>query len=611
MRYLSSLQTKLSDHSYNGQQMTSCISVRLVYYVAISALLYWLVDADNVTFYKGEAETQNKPCLSPWLYFNPDTNECECYEHITCKENNCTIPIGHCMTYDESAQTLSYASCPFLLNDELMMTLPWNVSELNEYMCASHNREGRVCSECIEGFGPSLTSLGYECQNCSGNWQGLSLFFLLEFGPITVFYVIVLVFQISFTSAPVTGFVMYSQIIMFELILRDGPQMRYMMAEGSSFSTFIQVIATFFGIWNLDFFWYIIPPFCVSSKFKLIDLLFIHQICAFYPFFLILVTWICIELHGHNFRPLVWLWSPFHKCTVNLRRSLDAKNDIVDVFSSIFLLSCSKLVYQAITILSCHKISITNTSSDNIVSVITVAEDLSISCYSAKHLAYSVVILIFDGIFVLFPVLVLILYPTKLCRRCLSTCKLGGRFQTTLFTFVETFHSCYRDGLDGRRDMRSFSGIHFLLRFYCFVGWRFFLIFKITNRGSFFKVIGLVAVSILVAYVKPYKKTYMNIIDILLLSYTALFYFINAEGKIFTSKFGVINLVYLLLPMLTFLVVIGVWFAMFLYQKVSHKFTNRSISRRSECADNATSDAQESLLRHKGVQYSSYGTSYP
>ena len=39
------------------------------------------------------------------------------------------------------------------------ISLPDNVSELNDYMCGPMNRKGFVCSECIEGFGPSFTSL--------------------------------------------------------------------------------------------------------------------------------------------------------------------------------------------------------------------------------------------------------------------------------------------------------------------------------------------------------------------------------------------------------------------------------------------------------------------
>ena len=67
-----------------------------------------------------------------------------------------------------------------------------------------------------------------------------------------------------------------------------------------------------------------------------------------YTFLLILLTWLCVELHGCNFRPIVCLWRPFHGCFVRLRRSWNTKSDLIDVFASFFLLSCFKILYQIV-----------------------------------------------------------------------------------------------------------------------------------------------------------------------------------------------------------------------------------------------------------------------
>ena len=80
-------------------------------------------------------------------------------------------------------------------------------------MCGPLNRKGLVCSECANGFGPSVTSFGYKCANCTDARYGVPLFQLLEFFPITVFYLIILVFQISVTSSPMPCFIMYAQLI--------------------------------------------------------------------------------------------------------------------------------------------------------------------------------------------------------------------------------------------------------------------------------------------------------------------------------------------------------------------------------------------------------------
>jgi hypothetical protein len=65
-------------------------------------------------------------------------------------------------------------------------------------------------------------------------------------------------------------------------------------------------------------------------------------------------------------------------------------------------------------------------------------------------------------IFNFLPALLLVFYPIGAFRKCLSKCKLEI-LSFTLFT--EKFYGCYRDGLDGGRDMRSFAGFYFLLRF--------------------------------------------------------------------------------------------------------------------------------------------------
>ena len=59
-----------------------------------------------------------------------------------------------------------------------------------------------------------------------------------------------------------------------------------------------------------------------------------------------------MELHGRNFRLLVLLWRPFHRCFVRLKKGWDTRRDIIDVFATFLYLTYSKLTYQAVQILS-------------------------------------------------------------------------------------------------------------------------------------------------------------------------------------------------------------------------------------------------------------------
>ena len=59
------------------------------------------------------------------------------------------------------------------------------------------------------------------------------------------------------------------------------------------------------------------------------------------------------------------------------------------------------------------------------------------------------------------PPLLLVFYPCRAFRSCLSKCHFDF---IAVQVFIDKVYSCYRNGLDGGRDMRSFSGLYFLLR---------------------------------------------------------------------------------------------------------------------------------------------------
>ena len=168
----------------------------------------------------------------PWFFFNSKTNRCQCYddtqappkEAIQCTEDGALMRIGYCMTFTTYNQTFIVA-CPFFqyqfynVTESLYIKPPDNLIELNEYMCGPLKRKDLLCRECIEGFGPSLTSYHYECSNCTGVWYGVPLYLVLELVPVTIFYLIILTFQIKVTSAPMTCFIMYSQLVVYNILI--------------------------------------------------------------------------------------------------------------------------------------------------------------------------------------------------------------------------------------------------------------------------------------------------------------------------------------------------------------------------------------------------------
>ena len=127
-------------------------------------------------------------------------------------------------------------------------------------MCRPLNRKGRVCSECMDGYGPAVMSVGFDiqCVNCTDTWYGVPLFLFLEFYPITVFYFIILILQINITSGSITCYIMCSQLLIIandRIIAGDIYDITDIFLTASTNSKlFNKILLTVYDIWNLRFF---------------------------------------------------------------------------------------------------------------------------------------------------------------------------------------------------------------------------------------------------------------------------------------------------------------------------------------------------------------------
>ena len=441
---------------------------------------------------------------------------------IQYSQNGPTLPYGHCVTYSEDTNLLSMSSCRYFEPENYNVTssqhnilLPRNLSQLNDYMCGPMNRKGLVCSECADGFGSSVTSFGYKCANCTDAWYGVPLFLFLEFVPITVFYVLVLTFQISITSPPMPCLIMYSQLIVIAFDSTSFVISRDMTLD-------LKIVLTLYCLFNLDFCRYdLLPPFCVSSRLKSIHTFFLGYISAFYPILLICLTWVCVELHGRNFRPLVWLWRPFHRCFVHLRRGWDTKSDIIDVFTTFFFLSYTKIIYQTLLLLSNEFVRQRDEFGRTSI-IYRSAIDVSIDYRGVYYLSFAIPTGIIASIFFFLPPLLLILFSIKAFRLCLLKCHLNF---IAMQIFIDKVHSCYRNGLDGDRDMRSFSGLYFFLRAAVYLTSSFSHLLtsyniSIDRRFAVGTLFFLITLTIAIA--RPYRKAYMNYLDTAILFHLAI-----------------------------------------------------------------------------------------
>ena len=212
--------------------------------------------------------------------------------------------------------------------------------------------------------------------------------------------------------------------------------------------------------------------------------------------------------------------------------------------------------------------------------------DPRVSCGSSNYLLFAIPACLLLMITFL-PVLLLILYPFKPFRVCLAKCRLD---LIGISIFVEKFHCCYRDGTDGGRDMRSFSGLYFLLRYLVCLT----LVSDIPQLTTFFSLTPsflFVVSAVLIALVKPYKKTYMNVLNTVLLLLLASVIQLSSQSDtlveyievlVISSIPGLIHWIYV-----TFKIIFKLWKAVCFRKcvRVSHcenNFENANDTRGSE-----------------------------
>ena len=432
-------------------------------------------------------------------------------------------------------------------------------------MCGPLKRKGLLCKDCIDGFGVSLTSLGYQCSNCTSVWYGIPLYLIVQFLPATIFYLIILLSNIHLTSAPMTCFIVCIQLLMYDIIMNRRKPLESilpMIKHTKLFSIFLG----FSSIWNSDYFNYVVPPFCFTMNLGLKHAIYFGYLSALYPFLLIFLTWIYVKLYDLNIISLRNV-IPQYRCTVSgSRRRWNIRNGITNCFTSFFLLSFTKFLHQSFIVMWSPVIY---RLRDKVVTKehITNFDPTSRAHTNITHVCIGATILM---VFNVIPVAILILYSLKCFRSCLSKCKLDS---LALTAFVEKFNGCYKDGLDGGRDMRSFSGLYFVLVYVTVLHYYFhldeFQIFYWPYLGFVFMV-----TAVLVGYFKPYKKTYMNILDTLLLVYMSVFYTLLAR-KFFFSEVVQFNIM-LMIPVITF----GLFVALKVIIKIFKHFRtqNRSLS---------------------------------
>ena len=397
--------------------------------------------------------------------------------------------IGHCLY---GCFKTNYVDTEYLTVD---------FSDLQNGVCANFSREGLLCGQCIANYSPPVYSFTLRCVECQNTtlWKRILLYITVAYGPLTVFLLLIIVFTISVNTAPLHGWIFVCQVI------AAPNHMRVITTSGENRSIPkypLNVFGTIYGIWNLDFFRSLYPPFCLHSSLNTLQVISLDYLIAAYPIIIIVLMYILVDLHSHDCRLIVVIWKPFRYCFARFRHNLNIRTSLVDAFGTFFTLSYVKMLSTTSDIIAYSEVW---TNSDKVTH--NVYFDGTMHFFKGRHITFAIVgtfTLLVCNVLPLGLILVYSFRRTQLLLHCLPT-----SVKNALHPFMDNLLGCYKDGTNGTRNCRYFAAVYHIARIALFVC---FAAFKSPYYGPISLYIFIIT-ALLVLILQPYKSAVYNILD--------------------------------------------------------------------------------------------------
>ena len=389
-------------------------------------------------------------------------------------------PLGYCQ-YDNNSKSLY--SLPKQLSKE-------NISLLT---CTS-TRTGILCGDCKKEHSVSYHSPTMECRKnnslCKLGW----LFYIVsEILPVTVLFVVVILFNIKFTSGIANGFIFYSQVV-GSLVFNS-----YYITRNSSLNILTEIHFFIYRFFNMEFFKHNYLSFCLWKGATTLDIVSFSYITIIYAFLLIIVTVMLMK---------------YCSCCLKCSRQQNSTSYAIHGLSTFLILCyvrCTTASFQILT--SFHPVG----AQQAYIGRRRVFYSGNHEYFDENHVIYAIPALVCVLLVVIPPPVILLWYP--LGPKILQKCGLGEswilKFSHKLVPlhrlqpFFDSFQSCYRD------EYRFFSGLYFLYRtsiLAAFAG--------VTGFDQFYTSAQILLIVMLVvhAIAQPYKNWWHNVSDALLIA---------------------------------------------------------------------------------------------
>ena len=404
--------------------------------------------------------------------------------------------VGYIRNDNSNKEELATGTCPFKFcsyNGSSVSTavrLPRSQSTLDESICGP-KRTGIFCGNCAKGYTVYYHSPHYSCSDerlCNLGW----IFFILsEIAPVTLLFVLVLIFNISFTSGAVNGFILFSQLL-------DTLQINATDYCGENY--FIWGYRIIYGFFNMEFFNTEPLSFCIWKHATVLHVLTFKYITIAYALILVFGVVLFMKYCGH-------------RCLGKYIRITTIKSSVIHGLAAFLVICYGQCIKVSLSLLLPGIPHGRNHRFD----AYRVFLNGEIKYFSKEHFPYAAPAIFFLLTIGALPPTLLLAYP--LTNRMLALCGISDSSLVTsvsrkisiskLKPFLDSFQGCFKN------NFRFFSGLYFIYR------WVGLLVYAFCpHLTGFYPLVGNILVLILTvhAVAQPYETRWHNIIDAFLLA---------------------------------------------------------------------------------------------
>ncbi|XP_064390096.1 uncharacterized protein LOC135338017 [Halichondria panicea] len=476
-----------------------------------------------------ETCSSDTDCL-PWTTCNNNTCICrQTDQRLSAKCNNLQLMVHtcSCVTFDNQTREITVGKCiegcdNDTSKEQAYFVIPSDPSKINRFMCEERwNRTGRLCGKCLPGHAPLAYSYDMRCIKCPEGIANIWKYILVAYGPLTLFYFIVLFFKINATSSHLHGFLWYSQAMSVPAFAR----VAYIAMVGDATQVFLfHTLIPIYSVWSLDILRSLQLEICLDIS--TLALFAMDYALAMYPLLLTVISYILIKLHDRDYRVMVLLWRPFRCIFKKFRRNWNIRNSVIDAYVTCFLLSFVKVLNTSIDILTPTRATDLTSGKSTWV----LYYDGTVDYLGTEHLPYAILTIIIDIVMIVAPAILLVLYPFKWFQRLISCLRVKGHI---LQTVMDSFQGCYKDGTEpGTRDYRWYAAVPIMSRFIAFT------LISVTLDSAYFPwgTVAVVSTLVLTVISQPYKEKFAvyTKIDCVFLGFLAIT-FATIDGKNLTG----------------------------------------------------------------------------